>query len=232
MPAPSSLEELVERQVHRWEAERRVYTPPPRQPCVALSRLPGAGAAELGRRAAELLDYGFFGIEIVDRIARELGVQQRLVVGLDERARTVIERYVADAFHTRPFSESDYQRALVRTIATLGERGRAVILGRGAPYVLPASRALRVFVVAPREARIARIAREEGLAPAEAEERLAQRDAERLRFLRQDFGVEPDDPTLYDLVVNTGTLGIEAGAALVVDALLRRFSTPRAMAAS
>jgi cytidylate kinase len=231
MPA-TSLEDLVERQVRRWEAERRVYTPPPRQPCVALSRLPGAGAAEVGRRAAALLDYGFFGIEIVDRIARELGVQHRLVAGLDERVRTVIERYVADAFQSRPFTETDYQRALVRTIATLGERGRAVILGRGAPYVLSPSRALRVFVVAPREARVARVAREEGLSAAEADERLAQRDAERLRFLRHDFGVEPDDPTLYDLVVNTETLGIETSAALVIDALTRRFAAPHATAAA
>jgi cytidylate kinase len=228
MPASRSLEELVERQVRLWEAERRVHTPPPRGPCIALSRLPGAGAAELGRRVADLLDYGFFGIEIVDRISRELGVQHRLVAGLDERVSTVIERYVADAFRTRPITESDYLRAVVRTIATLGERGRAVILGRGAPYILPPSRALRVLVVAPREARIARIARELGVSAHEAAETLAQRDAERLRFLRHDFGVEPDDPTLYDLVVNTATLGVEASAALVIDALRRRFATQRA----
>ena len=232
MTASRSLEELVDRQVRLWEAERRVHTPPPRGPCIALSRLPGAGAAELGKRVAELLDYGFFGIEIVDQIARELGVQHRLVAGLDERVSTVIDRYVADAFRARPLTENDYLRAVVRTVATLGERGRAVVLGRGAPYILPPSRALRVFVVAPREARAARIAREEGLSPGEAEETLAQRDAERLRFLRHDFGVEPDDPTLYDLVVNTATLGLEASAALVIDALRRRFSAQRATRAA
>jgi cytidylate kinase len=228
MPASRNLEDLVERQVRLWEAERQVHAPPPRGPCIALSRQPGAGAAELGRRVAELLDYGFFGIEIVDRIARELGVQRRLVEGLDERVSSGIERYVADAFRTRPFTETDYLRAVVRTIATLGERGRAVILGRGAPHILPPTRALRVLVVAPREARIARIARDEGLAPREAGEVVAQRDAERLRFLRHDFGVEADDPTLYDLAVNTETLGLEASASLVIDALRRRFPTQRA----
>jgi cytidylate kinase len=232
MPASRSLEDLVERQVRLWEAERRVHTPPPRGPCIALSRQPGAGAAELGRRVADLLDYGFFGIEIVDRISRELGVQRRLVAGLDERVSSTIERYVADAFRTRPITESDYLRAVVRTIATLGERGRAVILGRGAPYILPPSRALRVFVVAPREVRAARIAKELGVPAQEADETLEQRDAERVRFLRHDFGVEPDDPTLYDLVVNTATLGLEASAALVIDALRRRFPTQRATQAA
>jgi cytidylate kinase len=232
MPASSSLEDLVDRQVRLWEAEHRANTPPPRGPCIALSRLPAAGAAELGKKVAELLGYGFFGIEIVDQIARELGVQRRLVAGLDERVSTVIERYVADAFRTRPITETDYLRAVVRTVATLGERGRAVILGRGAPYILPAARSLRVLVVAPREVRVARVAREEGLPAREAEERVAQRDAERQRFLRLDFGVEPDDPTLYDLVVNTATLGIEASAALVIDALRKRFPTHRASQAA
>ncbi len=232
MPASGSLEDLVERQVRLWEAERRVHTPPPRGPCIALSRQPGAGGAEVGRRVAELLDYGFFGIEIVDQIARELGVQRQLVAGLDERVSTGIDRYVADAFRTRPFTETDYLRAVVRTIATHGERGRVVILGRGAPQILPPTRALRVLVVAPREARAARIAREEGLPAREAEEALAQRDAERLSFLRHDFSVDADDPTLYDLVVNTATLGLEGSAALVIDALRGRFPTQRTGAAA
>ena len=232
MPVSRSLDDLVERQVRLWEAERRVHTPPPRGPCIALSRQPGAGAAEVGRRVAELIGYGFFGIEIVDQIARELGVQHRLVAGLDERVSTGIDRYVADAFRTRPFTETDYLRAVVRTIATLGERGRAVILGRGAPHILPPTRALRVLGVAPRAERAARLARDEGLTAREAEEVVAQRDAERLSFLRHDFGVDADDPTLYDLVVNTATLGIEASAALVIDALHKRFPQPAARVAS
>jgi cytidylate kinase len=213
----------VEHQVRLWETERRSRERAPRGPCIALSRQPGAGAAELGRRAAELLGYGFFGIEIVDQIARELGVQRQLVAGLDERVSSGIERYVAEAFRRRSITESDYLRAVVRTVTTLGERGRAVILGRGAPFILPASRALRVLVVAPLEDRVARVAREEGLSEREAWSRIAHRDQERRRFLRTDFKVDPDDPTHYDLVVNTGSLGLDASAALVLEALRRRF---------
>jgi cytidylate kinase len=223
MAAARNLDELVERQVRLWEAERRAQAPEPRGPCIALSRLPRAGAADLGRQIAELLDYGLFDIEIVDRIARELGVQRRLVAGLDEHVSSGIERYVADAFRRRRITETDYLRAVVRVVATLGERGRAVIIGRGSPYILPPARALRVLVVAPRETRIERLANEQGMAASAAEHQLAREDEERLQFLRQDFGVEPNDPTLYDLVVNTGTLSIEACAALTIDALRRRF---------
>ena len=232
MPGARSLDELVERQVRLWEAEARAKAPPPRGPCIAISRQPHAGAREVGRRVAELLDYGLFDIEIVDRIARELGVQRKLVAGLDERVSSGIDRYVADAFRRRPITESDYLRAVVRTVATLGERGSAVIIGRGSPYILSAQHALRVLVVAPRPARVARLAELHGIPSEDAAERLAVEDEEREAFLRRDFKVDPNDPTLYDLVVNTATLPLEACAALVIDALRRRFPAQRAARAA
>ena len=92
---------------------------------MALSRLPGAGAAELGQRLAERLGYTFFGIEIVDHIARQTGLRHELVAGVDEHVRSAIERYLVDAFRASRFTESDYLRQVVETIAALGERGGA-----------------------------------------------------------------------------------------------------------
>jgi cytidylate kinase len=219
----SSLDELVGRQVRRWEMERRAPGLRPAPPCVALSRLAHSGAAELGRQVAGRLGYGFFGSEIVDQIAREHGVQRRLLEGLDEKVRSAVDRYVGDAFRSGGFTESEYLRWVVRTVATLGEQGGAVILGRGAPFILSPERALRVLVIAPREQRIERLQKSRELTRAQAVEVLDREDAERLRFVRHHFDVNADDPLLFDLVVNSGTLGIADSAAAVVDALSRRF---------
>ncbi len=213
-----TLEELVERQVRRWEQQQRISVPPPTLSCVAISRLPHSGAAELAERVAKKLDFGLFGIEIVDSIARDRGIDRALVAALDERVRSTIDRYVLVGFHERRFSESQYLRSVVRTIVTLGERGMAVILGRGAPFVLDPAKALRVLVVAPLERRVEDLAERESLPFSEAKARLATEDKQRLNFLSQ-FGVDPNDPSLYDLVVNTDSLGHDAAAALVVDAL-------------
>ncbi len=181
---------------------------------------------------ANKLDYGFFGIEIVDQIAREQGIQQRLVAGVDEHVRSVIERHVVDSFRSKAFTESEYLRHVVRVVTTLGKRGMAVILGRGAPFILSQEQALRVLVVAPTSMRVERRARERALAREQAAELVAQEDAERHAFLRHHFGVTPDDAALYDLVVNTGTLGMDAAAALVVDALRRGFPGVRSGSAA
>lgn len=221
--ATRNLDVMIERQVRRWDLQHPVAIAKSPSPCVALSRMRGSGGVELGRKVAEWLDYGFFDKEIVDWIAAEEGVQRQLVEGIDERMRSTIDRYVSDAFRARRFTESDYLRDLVQVIATLGNRGMAVIAGRGSPFILPPERALRVLVLAPMELRVRRVAEAEGLPTEQAASRIATEDAERNEFYRTQFGVEQGDPLLYDLVVNTGTLSIEAGARLVVDALRSRF---------
>lgn len=226
---PRVLDELVQRQFQSWERNRRSAVSEAPRPCIALSRLPGAGAAELGRRLAERLGYAFFGIEIVDHIARQTGLRHELVAGVDEHVRSAIERYVVDAFRSERFTESDYLRHLVRTVAALGERGAAVILGRGAQFVLAPERALRVLLVAPRAQRAERIAKQEGLTREQSEARLRDLDVERREFLLHHFRRDPDDAERYDVTLNLGTLSQDAALDLCEATLRARFG-PRAPA--
>ncbi len=223
MASSRNLEELVNRQVRRWELLSKQEPPARAAPCIALSRLPGSAAAELGQEVADRLGFGFFGIEIVDLIARETGTQPGLVAGLDERVRSTIERYVVHSARAG-YIESNYHKQLVRTLATLGERGLAVILGRGSPFVLRAERTLRVLVIAPRRERVERYAKTRDLEAVDAAAELDRAEADRLVFNRHHFHVDPDDPAHYDLVVNTGTLSLGLAVDLVVDAARRRFS--------
>ena len=216
---PRSIEELADRQMRRWALIGRASAQGRIHPCLAISRFPFAGGEELGRRVAERLGYGFFDIELVDWIARSAGRARELVSGVDEHIRTAIERYVEDALSRSHFTESDYLRHLVRVITTLGERGSAVIIGRGSPFLLPPERALRLLVVAPRPARLENIAKARSLSPSAAEAALASQDAARLAFLRHHFAHNPDDPTYYDLTLNLGAVSIDAAYELLVRVL-------------
>jgi cytidylate kinase len=221
--SPHNVEVLIGRQMRRWDLQKAPEGAQVRPPCVAISRLPHSGGAEIGKRVAERLDYGFFGREIVDEIAGERGIQHQIIAGLDEKIHGTIDRYVADAFRVRAFTESDYLRHVVRAIATLGNRGMAVILGRGAAFILSPARALRVFVIAPTSARIDRLAESRSLSHEQAAEHLAEEDAKRREFFRHQFGAAIDDPLHYDIVLNTGTLSIDAAVDVIVAALECRF---------
>jgi cytidylate kinase len=214
---------LADRQVRRWDLQHRAGETPQVKPCIAISRMPGAGGAEVGRRVAEALDYGFFGRETVDEMGRGLGVDDWLMSGLDEHVRNAIDRFVLDFFSHRKFTESDYLRHVTRAIATLGRRGSAVIVGRGAAFILSAEEALRVLLVAPRPARIERYAEVKEIAPEQAQQMIERAEEQRSEFVQVQFGVRQDDPTLYDLVIDTARFGFDESANLIVEAVRRRF---------
>jgi cytidylate kinase len=129
--------------------------------------------------------------------------------------------FASDA-HLSPYGYAEHLRRTVEEIARLGG---AVILGRGAHLILPAGQALRVFVVAPLAARVAAVAARHGVAEHEAERRIRETEAERRAFLRRYFHADLGDPSSYDLILNTGQLGV-AGAADAVVACLARAPLP------
>ena len=215
---------LADRQMRRWDLQQRAKHVPRPKPCVAISRLPGAGGAEVGLRVAEELDYGFFGRETVDEMGRGLGLEDWLMNGLDEHVRNAIDRFVLDFFSHRRFTENDYLRHVTRAIATLGRRGSAVIVGRGAAFILSEEEALRVLLVAPRPARIERYAKVKAVSAEQAEQMIERAEEQRGEFLQAQFGVRQDSSVLYDLVINTARFGFDNSATLILEALRSRFS--------
>lgn len=193
--------------------------PQPRGPLVAFSRWAGAYGDEVATRVAEWLDYGFFGADTIDHLAGDPALCAQLEADLDATQREAVAARVAAVLHYAPAAPP----GLVRVIATLGERGMAVLLGRGAASILPPARALRVLIVAPDALRAERVATAQSIPLDEATASVASRDGSRRAALRDRFGVAAEDLTHYDLVLNTEALSIEATAALVVDALRRRF---------
>lgn len=229
-----SIEDLADRQMRRWALVRRAGADRAPRPCIALSRQPGTEATEFAQQVAEALGYACFDIEIVEWIARRAGVARDLVAGVDGRVRNAIERSVADTFRreSERFTESDYLHHLVRVVAALGEQGSAVIVGRGAPYILGPERALRVLVVAPREQRAERFGKLHALDLEHARSSLAREEASRREFLRQHFGRESDEPSDFDLTLNLGSLAFDAALRLLLEAFSIRFpNAPKARAA-
>jgi cytidylate kinase len=218
-PVDDPLEALLARQARRWEIEAGAGMPRPRGPVVACSRWDGAEGEAVAAQVAEWLDYGFFGPEAIDRIGADAAWRARLAEGLDATRRKALADLVAAAIERAPGAP----RELVEVVATLGARGMAVVLGRGAAAILPPDRALRVLVVAPTPLRVDRVAAARKIPRPEAEACVRSADAARRAALAERFGIASEDLTHYDLVLNTEALSVESAAALAVDALRRRF---------
>jgi cytidylate kinase len=226
--SPASVRDLVEQRVQQWMAEqrRRAAEHPvaePSRPVITISRQAGTDGAELARAVAEALGFQLWDQELVQRVAERTGAPETLLRSVDERARGAIEDLLAGILMGDASTQGEYLTQLMRVIHTLAHHGSAVIVGRGAQFVLPPERALRVRVVAPFEDRLRRLASSSGISEAAAQSELEKIDRERLHFVRRHYKRDASDPSAYDLVVNVGTMSASAAVAVIVGAYRAKF---------
>jgi cytidylate kinase len=105
----------------------------------------------------------------------------------------------------------------------IGQHGHAVIIGRGAQFILAPDRTLRVRVIAPLEQRASRVAENLAIDLGEARARVLQKDGERLAFARAHFNRDVRAPEQYDLLINTANVEVEQAAVLIEEAFTMRF---------
>jgi hypothetical protein len=216
-----SATELVEAQMRRaqlpWAREDKAV----HRRVVTLSRLPGTRGDEVARRFCAVFDYRLYDREIIQRIAHDLQQGEDLLRALDEKDRSFVSEWLVSLAGARNVSTFEYLHHLRLVVEAIARHGAAVIVGRGAHAILGPHQALRVLVVAPREARVANVAADEGLALPAARRRIELEEAEREEFLRKHFHASLSDPEAFDLVVNTHHLGIEGSVDTIRAALAK-----------
>ena len=190
-----------------------------RHAVIAVSREAGAGGETVAREVGRRLGCPVYGQEIVEKVAEELRQPASVLQRLDERPTYWIEDWVMGMPGEKPAVSMDtYMKYLFATMRGLAEVERSVLVGRGSVHMLPANRTLRVRLIAKRHDRIKTVQHLRHLNEHAAEEWLDRTEHERTLFVRRNFGVEPGDPHLYDLLLNTSRLSIAECADMVAQA--------------
>ena len=221
----SAIAQMVEKQWKKWlllTEQRTVRKPVGLFPTVTISRERGSNGSLIARLVADRLGFVVFDSEIVDHVARSAAVDRMVVVHMDEHSRQRIQEWTEQVMDRQQFSAETYMAHLTRTISTVGEKGRAVIIGRGAHLLLPVERCFRVRVIAPLPVRIARLVASGEPRP-RAEAIIADTDQQRAQFIQENFRQSDADPLLYDLVINTGEIAMETAAEVIVRAVEAKF---------
>ena len=202
-PYPSkTLGGLVEEQIARWQSNRKRKYKKPIRPVITISRLPGCNAWNIAKQISADLEIDFFDQAIVDEIAKNADVNRRVVETVDEQDNSIVLDWLSVLTAERHLWPNEYLNQLTRLIGTLGAHGHAVILGRGASYILPKEICLRVLVVAPLELRIRNVKDTYGVSEKVARQNVMNRESDRVAFIRRYFHADMLDPVNYDLVFN------------------------------
>jgi cytidylate kinase len=196
---------------------------------ITISRQYGAGGSEVARRVASALGWSVIDNEIVGQVAERAGLTTEEVAARDERAPSFVERLARTlAASSQEFAlpggqlpaavaEPSLVRLTEAVVKEAAAHGRVVLVGRAAPAVLgQTAGAIHAKMVAPKPFRILVAAERLGLDAKAAERAMEEMDAQRARYHKQYYQRDWDDPLHYHMVLNTGVLGFDGAADLIV----------------
>ena len=215
-----TVTQIIEEQIHRWQIEHREQKEEkPGISIITLSGEPGAGGRIVASRLADRLGIEIFHKEVINEMAKSADVSEKLIETLDERGLSTLEDWISSLVHERHLWPDRYMQHLMKVIGTIGRHGHAVIVGRGANFILPPEKRFSVRIVAPQTWRIKNVAREFGISADEAKKRVLNTESDRRAFIRKYFNADIADPTNYDLVINTAVLNVDDAVKVISSAL-------------
>ncbi len=207
-------------------------------PVITISRQFGAGGSSVARALAASLHLGVVDQSLIAEVARRASLAPEDVEAEDERPTTVLDR-LALSFSPLaaglgmawepPYPDPAYdprREVLELTQEAVREAARAgnvVIVGRGGAHILREDPdAFHVFLHADPAFRQRVVMEREHIDQAAAARRVHEMDANRAAYIKQVYGRDWLDVRIYDLAIDTGRLGIEAAAEVILAAVERR----------
>jgi hypothetical protein len=173
----------------------------------------------VARAVGERLGWRVYDHELVESIAREMGMRADLLESVDEKRMGLLQEWAQAVFTGQPVSEAAFVEHLMTTLLALAAHGECVLVGRGAAQLLPPETTLRARLVGQRNDRVAAIRRQFNCSREEAKRWVEQTDRERRAFVQDHFHRDIADPDQYELLLNTFRLGEAECADHIVMAL-------------
>ncbi len=199
---------------------------------VSISRTLASGAEEIGSAVAERLGFRYVDDEIVDRAARMVQVDPRVVAKAEHRQPLVnrILEWLASpsenaargslsSGHAPLLVTEDYRAIIRGVVYETAKKGDVVIMAHAASMAIATLKGvLRILITASEATRVKRIAVAQTLGDRDALKAIKDSDEERAEYFKRFYQIEEERPTHYDLVINTDVLTGEQAAGAIVAA--------------
>lgn len=172
-----------------------------RKPVITMSRTSGSGGDYVAERLAEKLGLEIYDSEIINGVAAEANVSASLMRDMTEKLDAV-DAWVYSSVFGKNVSRGEYVRFLSTVVRGLYHAG-GVIVGRGGHVILAGRDVLRVRIVGSIEACATRLSEKEGTTYAEAKKEIQASNRRKGKFIWDMFHSRYNDPTNFDLIINT-----------------------------
>jgi len=211
MEQKRSIETFIKDQIEKWKNKIQTHVP-----VITISSEPGSGGRIIAREFAKRLEVDLFDRGIIKEIAERAHISAAVIETMEKDRLSGIEDFISSLVNERYLWPGVYLDHLMKVVAAIASHGNAIIVGRGANFLIPPEDRLSIRVMAPLETRVKNVAKEYGVSRKEAQRRVINRENRRSAFIRQSFNADVADPHNYELVINTKTLSIDAALGAVI----------------
>lgn len=196
----------------------------------------GCGGRDIARMLAEQLGLSYVDREIVRDVAQELHVAEDVADQHDEHLAGLLERAMT-MFWTAgelagavlssenvlaTMDDTIYHQTTGQIIETAARGSNVVIVGHGASFALAGWRGvMHVGLYAPLERRVTTIMGRMGVDRAESQRRIARREQDRARYIKQFYQANWREADHYHLMIDTSRFT----PARVVDLIIQAWRT-------
>jgi cytidylate kinase len=222
---PTRPDDLREPPRHGYQGDRAEAPLGPNIPAaltIAFSRESGARGGTIGRRVGGKLDWQVYDQELLEYMAQDTVVRQGVLENLTPVATVWVEEQLQQLLREQNISQHPSIQNLARVVLALGAQGEAVLIGRGAGFILPRESTLHVRMIAPLEERIGYMSEWMRLTREEAAAKVRDSDARRNEYISTHFHRNPDEVHQYDILLNASLLGEDVCAELIAQAARAR----------
>ncbi|MFZ1519486.1 MAG: cytidylate kinase-like family protein [Ignavibacteriaceae bacterium] len=211
---------------YKEEAKREIF------PCITISRQTGSGSYEVSERLINLLQqktkdaenqWTYFNKELIGKVIEDFKLPKVFTNYILEDKYSHISDAVNELLGVKP-SEWTIVHKSTEIILQLARFGKTIIVGRGSNVIT--SKLLNCFhvrLIASLENRIKHVQDVFKYSKSDAMDYIKKEDENRRKYLKSHFYKEPDDPSLYHLIINTGKLSFDETAEMIADIIVKKY---------
>lgn len=190
-------------QAHAYEDKHPSKT----SPVVTISRDHGCGGQEIADLLAKRLNVPVYDKELMDAVVAQSGTNPHLMAQLDEKTRSVWDSWIVSMLSGENLQYDQYRRHLVKVVLGIFNSGNGgVLIGRGAHLILARQPVFRVRIVASPETGAERLTLKDSISLDQARKMMEEINQHRSKFVWEVFKQRLNDPTTFDLTINTDRL--------------------------
>lgn len=205
---------------------------------ITISRQVGSGGNEIALKVCKILGFSYFDKNLMAKVAKDIGVCEGDITDFSEdsyKVKSFVDKIlgrkqlIVRANQTKEITpikkaldEEKCLNVIQTVINNLAGRGKTVIVGRGGQAILKNKvRVLHVRIIAPLDDRIKRIMKKEGVTKESALKLIQDSDKTSAEYLSRFYSINWEDPTIYNIILNTGKMDIDTASKIIVSMCLQ-----------